>query len=410
MRQVIWGLTVLLMVGLPVLAAAPRPAEAAPGCACLDNNDNNVCDGGDTILDDNDWLKGPGVGLGGNFIGSNFLIPAGCSIVVTSAPSGGIRVTADKVSIKGSLNSTPTGGEGVLFTSLGDIFVEQVAAGSRPHVESGGINKLANVLANAAVAKSSVAFKAAGACTFLNADLIGRPIHGSGQVGIQCQGDLDIHGSTILAAGVDIQSLTGVIDATATAGAVPVIGIECDDPTKNLTGNGNNNGVVDGPDFPCQLAFNNQGDIINVCVPEPPVTPNDIRALNNPLVMIAEGDLKLDSPTFPGNVLEGRFRIKLVSVTGTLDTDNATISNHLSGTPLGGATISLVADPTVVNRAPVLKEKTFGPNGGNIEIDGACIGVAGRPVFFSLGSALVGTPAPPPCAQLPDFVPVLNDP
>jgi hypothetical protein len=408
-----WGLAFFIVVGVPALSVFPAPVAAVPTCACLDNNDDGVCGGGDTILDSNDWLRGPGVGLGGNFVGSRFLIPAGCSITVTTAPGGGVRVTADKVTIRGSFVSTPTGGEGALFHSLGDLFVEQVdPAANPPHVEAGGANKLAaNVLANAAIAKSSVAFKAAGTCSFLNASLRGNPIHASGQVGIQCNSTLDLHGSTILAAGVDIQSLTDVIDARATAGPPPALAIQCDDPVLNLVaGKGNNNGIVDAGDFPCQLQFNNVVEAINFCVGEPLVAPNLIQAFNNPVEMIAEGDLLLDSPTAPGNVVEGRFLVNLVSVTGKVDTDNAQISNHTTGSPLGGARIFVFASPTSVNRVPVLKEKSFGPSTGNIEIDGACY-MSFNPVFFGQGSALVGTPsAAAGCAQIGDFVPVLNGP
>jgi hypothetical protein len=63
-----------------------------------------------------------------------------------------------------------------------------------------------------------------------------------------------------------------------------------------------------------------------------------------------------------------------------------------------------------VNRVPVLKEKSFGPSTGDIEIDGACY-VSANDIFFGQGSTLVGTPsAAAGCAQLGDFTPVLNGP
>jgi hypothetical protein len=411
MRQLIWGLALFIAAGFPVLLTTPFTAVAAPGCACLDGNADDACgDVTDTVVDDNDWLKGPAVGLGGNFGAATFVLPAGCNVLVTTAPSGGIRVNAGRIVVRGTFVSTPSGGEGVIFISTGDILVNQVdTLANRPRIESGGANKLLNNLANFAVAKASVGLKAGGTCNIGNADLRGNPVAASGQVGIGCVGEVDIHGSTILAAGVDIQSLTGRIDATATAGALPAIGIECDDPTKNLTGNGDNNGVLDAPDFPCQLAFNNQADIINVCVPDPAVSPNEIRALNNPLEMVAKLDLKLDSPTAPGNLIEGRFLVNLVSEDGNVDTDNATITNHDAGPPLGGAKIFVFADPASVTRAPVLKEKSFGPSAGNIEVQGACY-VSANDVRIGTGSVLVGTPAGPPCAQLGDFINVLNGP
>jgi hypothetical protein len=412
MKQLFRALSFMLAVAFPFLLLTPHPA-AASNCACLDGNGDDACgDPTDTPVADNDWLKGPGVGLGGNFAGSTFVVPAGCSYVVTTAPSGGIVVRADRIVLRGSIVSTPAGGEGILFIATGDILVDQVdAAAARPRLESGGANKLSpTVLANAAIAKSSVGLKAGGTCNIGNADLRGNPLTGAGQVGIQCAGDIDIHGSTVLAAGVDIQSLTGAIDAAATAGAVPPIGIECDDPAKNLAGNGNNNGMLDAGDFPCQLAFNNQADVINVCVPEPAVLPNEIRALNNPLVMIAATDLRLDSPTAPGNLLEGRFLINLVAEDGKVDADNAIITNHASGAPLGGARIFVFADPDTVVRVPVLKEKsTSAAPAGNIEIEGACF-TSANDVRIGAGSVLVGTPAAAPCAQLADFIPVASGP
>jgi hypothetical protein len=130
------------------------------------------------------------------------------------------------------------------------------------------------------------------------------------------------------------------------------------------------------------------------------VSPNDLRALNNPLVMIAFTNLLLDSPTSPGNLLEGRFLVNLVAENGKVDTDNATITNHATGSPLGGARIFVFADPATVNRSPVLKEKSFGPSTGNIEIQGACY-TSFNPIFY--GGVLVGTPAPPRCAPIGDF-------
>lgn len=415
MKKLIWGLALVMAAGLPFLAiVAPQPAAAALGCACIDNNDNGACgDAGDTFIDDNDWLKGPTVGLGGNFAGLNFLLPKTCSVTITTAPKGGVVVNAAKITIRGSYISTPTGGEGTQFNATGDIFIDQQnAVDPRPHVESGGINKLVNNLANAAVAKSSVALRAGGACHILNADLRGNPIAASGQVGMQCNGDLDIHGSTVTAAGIDLQSLTGEIDAQATSGALPPIGIECDDPVKNLTANGNNNGVLDAGDFPCQLEFADQAAVAAVCIPEPPVTPNIFRALNNPLEMIAQTNLKLDSPTFPGNIVEGRFQINLVGGTGKVDTDNAVITNCDGCSPLGGAKIFVAANPATFTRFPVLKETWTGPSaGGNIELNGACYtSHVNNKVFYVTGDTLVGTPAAPPCKQLADFLAVNSGP
>jgi hypothetical protein len=69
----------------------------------------------------------------------------------------------------------------------------------------------------------------------------------------------------------------------------------CDDPAANLTGNGNNNGVSDGSDFPCSLApagfpalsFPDQLALAAACadlVP-PPGAVNTFQAFNDPLII-----------------------------------------------------------------------------------------------------------------------------
>lgn len=414
MKKLIWGLALVMAAGLPFFAImAPEPAAAAPGCSCIDAGDDGSC-AGDALIDDNDWLKGPTVGLGGNFAGLNFLLPPTCSVTITTAPKGGVVVNAAKITIRGSFISTPTGGEGAQFNSTGDILIDQQnAVDPRPHVEAGGINKLVVNLANAAVAKSSVALRAGGICNIVNADLRGNPIAGSGQVGIQCNGALDIHGSTVTAAGIDIQSLTSEIDAAATAGALPPIGIECDDPTKNLAGNGNNNGNLDAGDFPCQLAFANQGAVAAVCIPEPPVTPNIFRAINNPLEMIAQTNLKLGAPGplgTQGNIVEGRFQVNLVAGTGNVDTQNADVTNCDGCSPLGGAKIFVAASPTTFTRTPVLKETwTATPATGDIDITGACYKSFNK-VHYANGDTVTGAPDPA-CKQFPaDFLAVTSGP
>lgn len=414
MKKLAWAIA--LLVGFLPLVMTPAPAHAVLTCACLDTDADEACTVADTFLDDADWLKGPTVGLGGNFPGQTFLLPAGCSITTTLAPKGGVVVNAAKIIIRGTYLSTQNGGEGTQFNATGDILVDQVdPAANRPKIESGGINKLlTGVLANAAVAKSSVALKAGGICRIINADLRGNPVLASGQIGIQCHDEIDIHGSTMVAAGIDIQSLTGAIDATATAGISPPAGIECDVPVaaggKNQTA-GNNNGVLDAGDYPCTITFQAVGgapfndQIIEFCEADPPVSPNRFEALNNPLVMIAQLDLKLDSPSAPGNFVGGRFDVFLVSATGRVDLDNAEVVNI---NQLGGARIYVTASPASVTRIPVLKEKWTGPSAGNIEIDGTCF-TSFSDVLYGQGATLVGTPAPPPCKQVPDgFTAILN--
>ena len=57
-----------------------------------------------------------------------------------------------------------------------------------------------------------------------------------------------MRGSQIVAAGVDIQSLTGTIDAAAAAAGGELSLLRCDDPAQNPNGNGN--GILDAGDFP----------------------------------------------------------------------------------------------------------------------------------------------------------------
>lgn len=400
------GLALALLAGLAIVFAAALPAQAAFNCACLDGDADGACGNpADIVVGDDDWLKGPLAGLGGNFPGQTFVVPLGCNIVLGTAPKGGVVVNARRIVVAGSVLSTPSGGEGMQFNATEEIVVERPnAQAPKPRLESGGINKLTVNLANAAVAKSSVALRSGGTCRVINAELQGNPVAGSGQVGIRCAGNLELHGSTILAAGVDIQSMTGAILANAGPGGSPgpaVQGIACDNSAVNLTG-GNNNSVLDAGDFPCTIDFAAAAAIGPFCTGlpiEPPSHgPNDIRALNNPLVMIAKTNLRLDSTAAPGNLLEGRFLVNLVAEDGTVDTDNAVVTNHNSGPPLGGARIWVFANPTTVNRNVVLKEKSTGPSTGTIEIQGACY-VSASPI--RIGGTLAGTPAAPPCAQSP---------
>lgn len=390
MRQLVWGLAMVLSAGLPFLASAPQPALAAANCACLDMNGDDACGNpADIVVNDSDWLKGPLSGAGGNFPGKTFVVPAGCSIILDTAPKGGVVINAQRVVFRGEFRSTPTGGEGLQLNASQDIVVEQASApAARPHLESGGANKLATTLANAAIAKSSVALKAGGSCSISNADLRGNPVTGSGQVGIQCAGTITLSGTSVIAAGIDIQSLTGAINGNASPSPGP--GPQC-------------------TSFPCVVPFASTAAIDAFCTPPspPPGVPNQIQALNNPLVMIAATDLRLDTPSAPGNLIEGRFLINLVAVNGNVQTANATVTNHNSGPPAGGAKIWVFADPTTVARSPVLKEKSTGPSIGTIGIGNACYRSFN---VVRYGGVLSGTPAPPPCEPLDHFTPVASGP
>lgn len=253
---------------------------------------------------------------------------------------------------------------------------------------SGGANKLSTSLAaNIAIAKASVGLKAGTTCTLLGTFLQGNPTTGSGQVGIQCQGDIEIHGSQIIAAGVDIQSLAGQIDASGAGpgGGTQLEGLACDDPSQNPNGNGN--GVLDAGDFSCIINFPSSLSIGLKAISDFCSPPNVIQALNNPLVMISQANLNVS-----GAELLGNFSILLIAENGNVDASGSTISNGPS--PPGGATISIFADPAVVNRLPVLKETATGLFAGQIDVQGACI-TSPNPVNF--GGPVVGLLEPPGC-------------
>lgn len=433
-------LWLLLAAGFPLLLVTPQDAVAAADCACLDDDNDGTCgDAGDIAVTDAALLAGPIVDLA-----KSFVIPSSCHIVLTSAPAGGVRVTARRILIYGSLESTPNGGEGVLFIAEQDVLVKDPLPLDPldGRIISGGINKLnPNLAGNEAIAKSSVGLKAGTICTFEDAELTGNPLLGSGQVGIRCEGNTTFSGTTIHAAGIDIQSISGVIDADCAAdggggGLIP-LGNRCDDPVDNLEGGvgppGNNDFVQNLGDFPCTLnlgalypgtiTFPNDAAKIAFCgIVVPPVrTCNDFRAKNNPLVMISKGDLLLRSAPPPAgpapdpnhNFVAGKFKVKLIAEDGDVFTNNSTITNDTAqGDSIpGGAAIFVFADPDSVTRRPVLKEKaTATAPSGTLDITGACYG-PNTPIKIGQGTTVIGPPAPPPCAQFPgDFIEVTTDP
>lgn len=406
-------LLLLLAFAAPMLLVQPNDA-AAGDCACFDLNTDGVCDGADAIVTDAALLAGP-VSDPLN----TFLIPASCNIVLPTAPSGVVKVTGKRIEIRGSYLSVPNGGEGVLFTAIEDVEVN----GGR--VESGGLNKLfLNVAGNEAVAKSSVGFKAGTTCSFTNnAFLRGNPILGSGKVGIQCAGDIMFRTSTVIAAGVNIQSLNGEIDArSAAAIAGPTLADLCDNPVANLVGGaaapGNNNFITDAPDFPCDLnlgaqfpgvtTFPTEASLLAFCKPSSIGGVNTFSALNNPMIFISEKDLDLSGAAGGGGdtVVEGRFRVNLAAVNGNIDTSDTKINN--TSNPPGGAKIWVFADPTTVIRLPVDKEDFLGPSSGTTDIDSACYESPNPIQHGDAGAPIVGVPDPLPCRQIGDFVPVLN--
>lgn len=419
MSTLLRALAVLVIAGLPLALATPQEA-AAQACACLDKNGDLQCGGApDVLVADADWLNGPTSGQGGNFPLETFIIPEGCNKVQAAAVSGGIRVTAQRIVVRGQLTSTPTTGLGVLFTASQAIIVEPGAGGTRPKLTSGGNNNLANDLANAGIARASVGLKAGTTCTVLSADITGNPYatgSGTGQIGMQCGGDIHLHNNVMNAAGIDIQSLNGNILAHG-APAEP-IGAECDDPVTNLTGNGNNNNTIDGPDFPCRIRFDDTADITLFCTADPHLLPNVIRAFGNPLSMVAKGGIRLDNPTYPGNILVGYFKMVFIAEDGSIDYTNADLLNHIPQPPIPpGSGIYSFSNPVWVNRWPVLQETVAGPNSGTMTIAGACF-VSAQTVF--VGTA-TGTPIGVPkagnssissvaCRTLAQHVPIVSGP
>lgn len=417
MSTLLRALAVLVVAGLPLVLATPQEA-AAQACACLDKNADLQCGGApDVLVADADWLNGPTSGQGGNFPGETFILPEGCNKVQAAAVSGGIRVNAQRIIVRGQLTSTPATGLGVLLTATQDIIVEPGASATRPKIVSGGNNTLANNVANAGIARASVGLKAGTSCSVLSADLTGNPYRpGTGQIGIQCAGDVNLHNNVMNAGGIDIQSLNGNILAHG-APAEPV-GAECDDPVTNLTSNGNDNGAVDAGDFPCRIRFDDTGDITAFCTADPHILPNVIRAHDNPLSMIAKQDIRLDNPVYPGNILVGFFKMVFIAEDGSIDYTNADLLNHIPQPPMpAGAGIYSFSNPFSVNRAPVLQETAVGPSTGTMTISGACF-VSAQTVF--VGTA-TGTPTGVPkagsstissvaCRTLAQHVPIISGP
>lgn len=405
-KQLVMSLVLLLAAGLPMLLVAPQEA-AAHACACLDGNGDDLCgNAADTPIDDAQWLNGPV-----SFPGQTFVVPGGCDHVKTTAPAGGISVTAQRIVFDGQLRSTPSGGEGVLFTATDACVVSPGA-----FIESGGINKLSPVVAgNEAIAKSSIGFKCGTTCD-INGTLqnTASTLFASGKVGIQCGEDVTLCGVRIQAAGVNIQSLNGEIDASVGGGG-GVAGIACDDPVKNLVNGGAPPGDGDSvlentaDDFPCQIQFNNIGDITAFCAPVGECGPSQIEALNNPLIMISKLDLNLAGQPGNENLLRGVFRVTLAAEDGDIDTSDANVTNEkITGGFIAGGKIWVFADPTSINRLPVDKEDFLGPSSGTTDINSACYTSPNPVQHGDAGAPIVGAPDAPPCRQIGDFVPVLN--
>jgi len=362
----------------------PAEVQAHP-CACRDVDGDGKCGPGDIPIDDAQWLGG--VQLVDHVNG--FVVPETCSHVLTTAPVGGVRVTAKRIVFSGSLAITPPGGSGVLLVADEDLVLTPGSS-----IIAGGVNNLSTTLAaNIAIARASVALKAGTTCRLLGTFLRGNPVSGFGQVGIQCGDDITIVGSEIVAAGIDIQSLRGDVDASHSALGPAISLRRCDDSRQNP--NGNDNGVIDDGDFPCSLTLPGPlaagHDAVNAfCSP-----PNVIRALNNPLVVVSAGDADFGLPGV-GNELESRYRITIIAENGDVDLRNATLTNAIPPVvPPGGPIISIFADPAGVTRFPLFREAATGPFSGAIDVTGACFQ---SPNPVQLNGAVTGAPAGPGCS------------
>ena len=361
------------------------PAEvAAHACACRDVDGDGKCGPGDIPVDDAEWLGGAA------FVdhARGFVVPETCTHVLSAAPVGGVRVTAARIVFSGSLAITPPGGAGVLFVADQDLVLTPGAS-----IIAGGVNTLSVSLAeNIAIARSSVGLKAGTTCELQGAFLRGNPTSGFGQVGIQCGGDISIAGSEIVAAGIDIQSLRGSIDAS-TSKLGPATSLHrCDDSRQNP--NGNDNGILDDGDFPCTLTLPGGlatgRDAVNAfCAP-----PTSLRALNNPLIAIAAGDVNLAVPGV-GTEVESRYRVTIIAENGDVNLRNATLTNAIApAVAPGGAIITISANPASVNRLPVFRETAAGPFAGSIDVTDACFQT---PNAVQFNGIVTGAPAGSGC-------------
>ena len=395
-----------------VVALLQIPSIAlAVDCAFLDKNDNGVFDGVDTIVPDSAWIGGTA------FVATDpFVVPVGCNktLAVLPLPLQGVKVTAPKITFLGELRQLPTGGKGVVFISNGDLIVGNDV--NQAVIKSGGVNALPTT--EIAVAQKSVALiggaGGTGDCSFKFADIEGvAPIQNT-KVGIRCEGDLNFHNSIIIGSKVNIQSLSGAINASGiTASSAFSLAALCDNPITNLTANGNGNATIDAGDFPCQLnlsafnnvVFNSAADLANACQIAPVSTPNTFQAFNDPMIMIAGAGAGNDLDVRGASIV-GRYRVTLAAEDGNIKANDAVIDHgeQLGLTPPGGAKIWLFADPASVVRLPVDHEDFFGPSAGNTDVTGACF-QSPSPVQVGkdAGNAihLIGATAPPPCKQNP---------
>ena len=423
-------LSVFVMVFALLIAALPgvSHAQAVPAdCAFEDVNDNGLFDAGtDNVILDTQWLNGVA------FVTNHpFVLPAGCSIdlVVLKNPLQGVMVTATKITWLGAFTSPHPGGRGIVLIAdpskvpapglgNGDLTIgDGVVSGVK--IEAGGFNGLPAT--EIAVYRKSVALVGTGDCSIKKAEIIGnRPIQDT-RVGIRCTGDLTIRESLVKGSRVNIQSLTGKIDARSFAPVVDNnLAQACDDPALNTLAGGNNNGVLDAGDFPCQInlaalgqspVFTNAAALAAFCLDPTLGGVNRFQAFNDPLIMIAKTDLDLHGVAGGETEVLGRYRNVLVAEDGNVNVAHTNVNHGPAPVP-GGAKIFVFSNPTSVVRLPVDFEDIFGPSSGTTNQDSTCYMSAnkvqmGRDAGGNLNVS--GTVDPAPCKQFPaDFNPILN--
>ena len=408
----------LLLVAATALVTVLGTTQAyGVDCAFEDVNDNGFLDVGDNIVPDATWLGGAA------FVSSHpFVVPVGCDKTLLAGPAvtNGVRVTATKITFLARLDYVPVGGRGVVFIAdptlvpapglgNGDL---KVGDGVTPAlIKAGGVNLLPAT--TIAVAAKSVALVGTGECDFRIAEIRGNAPVQNTKIGILCTGDITFVASFVIGSKVNIQSLTGEIDASGAGGGggglLSLVAL-CDDPATNLAGNGNLNGVLDAADFPCQLNlggavnFADVSALASACQPfSAPPGGNKFHAFNDPLIMIAGAGVGNDV-NVQGASIVGRYRVTLAAEDGNLQTQSAVIDHgeQLGLVSPGGAKIWLFADPNSIVRLPVDREDFFGPSAGSTNVQDACYQSpnpvqVGRDAVLAIN--LVGTPAPAPCKQ-----------
>jgi hypothetical protein len=343
----------LLFAGLPVLFLAPRYAAAVP-CAFLDANDDGIFNAGDTLLNDSEWI-------GHKLMATvPFVVPVGCPtsgvLAKIPAPFPGVEVIAPKITFLGQLHILKPGGRGVVLWAdpavsgfsgtpgVGDDGSITIGNGAvEAQLEAGGASLLFDANTTPAVFRRSISLLAAGKCTINKATIRGFAPTADTDIGIDCHDDILIRATTIIASQINIQSITGDVDAYS---GIPV------------------------------------------------EVPSHFTAFNNPLLMIAQKDLDMSGAT-----LSGRYRVTLASVEGNVVTQNTQV-DHGAGSPPGGAKIFVFAHPTSVTRLPNDREDFVGPSSGTIDITNACYESPNK-IVLGTGATVIGAPAGPPCAQFP---------